>query len=94
MVEGGRVGTSQKSDPALRQDAQRNRERLLSVAVDAFTKDANASLGGIAKAAEARSRRQLHCFKPQCCKCPRGETPGHIKLKGSNDHARHHPESS
>jgi len=46
------VGTSHKSDPTLRQDAQRNRERLLSVAVDAFTKDANASLGGIAKAAE------------------------------------------
>jgi AcrR family transcriptional regulator len=46
------VGTSPKSDPTLRQDARRNRERLLSVAVDAFTKDANASLGGIAKAAE------------------------------------------
>jgi AcrR family transcriptional regulator len=46
------VGTSPKSDPALRQDAQRNRERLLTVAVEAFTKDANASLGGIAKAAE------------------------------------------
>jgi AcrR family transcriptional regulator len=35
----------------MRQDAQRNRDRLLSVAVDAFTKDSNASLGGIAKAA-------------------------------------------
>jgi AcrR family transcriptional regulator len=46
------VAPSPKSDPTLRQDAQRNRERLLSVAVDAFTKNANASLGGIAKAAE------------------------------------------
>lgn len=35
----------------VRKDAQRNRDRLLSVAVAAFTRDANASLDGIAKAA-------------------------------------------
>ncbi|HEX3868505.1 MAG TPA: TetR/AcrR family transcriptional regulator [Gemmatimonadaceae bacterium] len=46
------MSTSHKADPALRQDARRNRERLLSVAVNAFTTDANASLGGIARAAE------------------------------------------
>src|ERR1700712_1287719 len=44
--------TGKKTDPTLRQDAQRNRERLLAVAVAAFTKDANASLGGIAKTAQ------------------------------------------
>ena len=37
--------------PRLRSDAQRNREELLSVAVAAYTKDANASLEGIAKKA-------------------------------------------
>lgn len=40
-----------KSEPTVRKDAQRNRERLLSVAVAAFTQDANASLDGIAKTA-------------------------------------------
>ena len=35
----------------VRKDAQRNRDRLLTVAVSAFTKDANASLDGIAKTA-------------------------------------------
>jgi AcrR family transcriptional regulator len=46
------VSTAKRTEPALRQDARRNRERLLAVAVEAFTKDANASLDGIAKAAE------------------------------------------
>jgi AcrR family transcriptional regulator len=45
------VGTPNQTAPRLRRDAQRNRERLLSVAVAAFTKDANASLDGIAKTA-------------------------------------------
>jgi AcrR family transcriptional regulator len=45
------VGTPHDTEPRLRKDAQRNRERLLSVAVAAFTKDANASLDGIAKTA-------------------------------------------
>ena len=35
----------------VRKDAQRNRDRLLTVAVAAFTKDANASLDSIAKTA-------------------------------------------
>jgi AcrR family transcriptional regulator len=35
----------------VRKDAQRNRDRLLTVAVSSFTKDANAPLDGIAKAA-------------------------------------------
>ncbi|MEO8622391.1 MAG: TetR/AcrR family transcriptional regulator [bacterium] len=35
----------------VRKDAQRNRDRLLTVAVAAFTKDANASLDSIAKVA-------------------------------------------
>ncbi|MEO7458306.1 MAG: TetR/AcrR family transcriptional regulator [Gemmatimonadaceae bacterium] len=35
----------------VRRDAKENREKLLSVAVAAFTKDANASLDGIAKTA-------------------------------------------
>ncbi len=38
-------------EPRLRKDAQRNRERLLAEAVSAFTRDADASLEGIAKAA-------------------------------------------
>ena len=45
---------SKKAEPAkrpVRKDAQRNRDRLLTVAVSAFTKDANASLDGIAKTA-------------------------------------------
>src|SRR5262249_33145644 len=46
------VTTPKRTEPRLRQDAQRNRERLLAVAVAAFTKDANASLDGIAKTAE------------------------------------------
>ncbi len=44
--------TPKRAEPRLRQDAQRNRERLLAVAVDAFTKDASASLEGIARTAE------------------------------------------
>ena len=44
--------TPKRAEPRLRQDAQRNRERILAVAVAAFTKDANASLDGIAKTAE------------------------------------------
>ncbi|MGH7616337.1 MAG: TetR/AcrR family transcriptional regulator [Gemmatimonadaceae bacterium] len=43
---------SKRPEPRLRRDAQRNRERLLAVAVTAFTKDATASLDGIAKTAE------------------------------------------
>ena len=39
------------TDRPVRRDAQRNRDRLLSVAVSAFTKNANASLDGIAKTA-------------------------------------------
>jgi AcrR family transcriptional regulator len=39
------------TDRPVRKDAQRNRDRLLTVAVASFTKDANASLDGIAKAA-------------------------------------------
>ena len=46
------MGTPNDTAPRLRRDAQRNRERLLSVAVAAFTKDPNASLDGIAKTAE------------------------------------------
>ena len=45
---------AKKAAPAkrpVRKDAQRNRDRLLTVAVSAFTKDANASLDGIAKTA-------------------------------------------
>ena len=37
--------------PRMRSDAQRNKEELLTVAVAAFTKDASASLEGIAKKA-------------------------------------------
>ncbi|HEY9228975.1 MAG TPA: TetR family transcriptional regulator [Gemmatimonadaceae bacterium] len=44
--------TPKRAEPRLRQDAQRNRERLLTVAVAAFTKDASASLDSIAKTAE------------------------------------------
>ncbi len=43
---------AKRAEPRLRQDAQRNRERLLAVAVSAFTKDPAASLDGIARAAE------------------------------------------
>ena len=46
------VTPSKQAEPRLRQDAQRNRQRLLAAAVAAFTKDANASLDGIAKDAE------------------------------------------
>jgi len=46
------VSTPKRTEPRLREDARRNRERLLEVAVDAFTKDANASLDGIARTAQ------------------------------------------
>lgn len=46
----GRATDAEKT-PRIRSDAKRNRDQLLSVAVEAFTKDANASLDGIAKAA-------------------------------------------
>jgi AcrR family transcriptional regulator len=39
------------AEPRLRSDAQRNKDEILAAAVRAFTKDANASLEGIAKAA-------------------------------------------
>src|SRR5687767_3538612 len=38
-------------EPRLRSDAQRNKDEILAAAVLAFTKDANASLEGIARAA-------------------------------------------
>jgi AcrR family transcriptional regulator len=44
------VGTSEP-EPTLRSDAQRNKDEILAAAVRAFTKDAQASLEGIAKAA-------------------------------------------
>jgi AcrR family transcriptional regulator len=43
--------TAQKTDGRLRRDAQRNRDDILAAAMAAFTKDANASLDGIARAA-------------------------------------------
>jgi AcrR family transcriptional regulator len=43
--------SGEKKAKSLRSDAQRNRDDLLAVAVRAFTKDANASLEGIARAA-------------------------------------------
>jgi AcrR family transcriptional regulator len=45
------VKKRQPVERPVRKDAQRNRDRLLSVAVAAFTKDANASLDSIAKTA-------------------------------------------
>lgn len=45
------AGSDKKAAPPLRSDAQRNREQLLKVAVAAFTKNADASLDGIAKTA-------------------------------------------
>jgi AcrR family transcriptional regulator len=50
------VGTSEQhkpgaAEPPLRSDAQRNKAEILAAAVRAFTKDADASLEGIAKAA-------------------------------------------
>ena len=39
------------TEPRLRSDAQRNKDEILAAAVFAFTKDANASLEGIARAA-------------------------------------------
>jgi AcrR family transcriptional regulator len=39
------------AEPRLRSDAQRNKDEILAAAVVAFTKDANASLEGIARAA-------------------------------------------
>ena len=39
------------AEPRLRSDAQRNKDEILAAAVRAFTKDANASLEGIARAA-------------------------------------------
>ena len=44
-------GTARGADVRLRSDAQRNRDDLLAAAVVAFTRDANASLEGIARAA-------------------------------------------
>ena len=43
--------TATGAEPRLRSDAQRNKEDILAAAVLAFTKDANASLEGIARAA-------------------------------------------
>ena len=53
---GAVLGTSEQQQPSaaetpLRSDAQRNKDEILAAAVRAFTKDANASLEGIAKAA-------------------------------------------
>ncbi len=53
---GAVLGTSEHHKPSaaetpLRSDAQRNKDEVLAAAVRAFTKDANASLEGIAKAA-------------------------------------------
>ena len=50
------LGTSEQHRPSaadkpLRSDAQRNKDEILAAAVRSFTKDANASLEGIAKAA-------------------------------------------
>lgn len=50
------MGTSEQQKPSaaetpLRSDAQRNKDEILAAAVRALTKDANASLEGIAKAA-------------------------------------------
>jgi AcrR family transcriptional regulator len=45
------TGDKAKAQARLRSDAQRNRDDILAAAVRAFTKDANASLEGIAKAA-------------------------------------------
>jgi AcrR family transcriptional regulator len=50
------LGTSEQQKPSaaetrLRSDAQRNKHEILAAAVRAFTKDAHASLEGIAKAA-------------------------------------------
>ena len=44
-------GTARSADARLRSDAQRNRDDILAAAVVAFTKDANAPLEGIARAA-------------------------------------------
>jgi AcrR family transcriptional regulator len=44
-------GTARGADARLRSDAQRNRDEILAAAVVAFTRDANASLEGIARAA-------------------------------------------
>jgi AcrR family transcriptional regulator len=43
--------TARAADRRLRSDAQRNRDDILAAAVVAFTRDANASLEGIARAA-------------------------------------------
>jgi AcrR family transcriptional regulator len=43
--------TTKDETPRLRSDAQRNKDEILAAAVRAFTKDANASLEGIARAA-------------------------------------------
>jgi AcrR family transcriptional regulator len=43
--------TTKDEMPRLRSDAQRNKDEILAAAVRAFTKDANASLEGIARAA-------------------------------------------
>jgi hypothetical protein len=53
------VGTREQQKPSaaetpLRSDAQRNKNEILAAAVRAFTKDANAPLEGIAKAAGVR----------------------------------------
>jgi AcrR family transcriptional regulator len=44
-------GTARGADVRLRSDAQRNRDEILAAAVVAFTRDANASLEGIARTA-------------------------------------------
>ena len=45
------TGDDERAQARLRSDAQRNRDDILTAAVRAFTKDANASLDGIARAA-------------------------------------------
>jgi AcrR family transcriptional regulator len=45
-------GTARGASARLRRDAQRNRDEILAAAVRAFTKDANAPLEGIARAAK------------------------------------------
>jgi AcrR family transcriptional regulator len=47
----GEQETARAAQPRLRSDAQQNRDDLLAAAVRALTKDANASLDGIARAA-------------------------------------------
>jgi len=51
FLETSDKATTKASQARLRSDAQRNRDHILSEAVVAFAKDANASLEGIARAA-------------------------------------------